>query len=1664
MAVNIQADLFVRNVVTSSLAQKKLDKISSAAKSGASKVGDSALVRQIRNLEVSLAGVENALVGVNNNFNKLESTQRRAASQLNKTRRNTQEATNAITDFSDKSALALRRFTAFTFAAGGVFGTLRNVTSGLKEAISFERELVRVAQVSDTSLKRVQQGLGQSISKLSQEFSASSSELNRVALIFAQAQGSLQGVDKAVAAIAKSNLAATFESMEATAQGSLAAFRQFQLETYQLEEAIASVNEVSAKFAVESGDLFRAIQKAGGVFSQASQGLNAPIDNLKEFLAIFTAVRATTRESADTIATGLRTIFTRLQRPGTITFLKDFGIDVTDTQGKFIGITNAIKEINDGLDQLDARSLRRAEVLETLTGFRQIGKGTALFSDLGIENIDEAIKATKNLGNAFNEDVGQAQQTLETRFIATGERLLALFRKISESASFQGIADALLIASNAMISLGEATADVIPLLATIATFKLATSLIGGGGARAFGTRLFTGRQGFNQGGEVGGVGSGDRQLILAEAGEFVLRKNAVNKLGLGFVSKLNNIDKFANGGLIGGLPRFQDGGEVPLASNPEFRGVAEFYVKQAQQYGVSLEKATRDVNKLAKTSIKLSEAQVELGRLLRQARVDQLSTPPSRGGGTNSGSLNLPFTASSVERSRKLERDAELIQRERENIQQTEKSTLRQQKRARKAESNASRRNQKFSTNEIAALGRKSEVRQAEIDRQKAIINQRRALNASISGPGAGIRRAETNAGIALQLNRIDRTDFTSIQEDTVAQNRRNALIDARQSQAIAQGARNERRSRGGLVPSNNPALGLVRDDPLAIRRLTPEQINRRRAARIAGRAATFRRSINPFAGGGASISRGVRGLGQGLVGTGAIAPALIAQNFDRQSAQSGAIGGAFGGASAGAFLGGSIGSIVPGVGTVAGGLIGAGIGAVGGAISGRDEGRRNEAEKNLTKTVDRLNASLENFNTTLSQTDLTKVLREGTNVERNVRTAQGLRGGGFFSSLVGLFDEDAAASIRKNSQAGNSTFDFVKLAFGSQKAGLKILSNTSALSDQNRREIADQNKPVAAAAEKFLTQEVEKRLRAGQSLDGISSGAINALSSDNADVINNAKLRAKAAQDEYKAIIATVQARLDEEKNIIQFNSILDRLSEGAERSANILSLFDQRVAGQNIQVSNIVARADGNFQDQVGGRFNAFNNLEVLSTNQINAAANRLEGDTGVQFSDRRRGLLLAGNTLQGLRGQLRDVTTTGDIASNEDAATVFRGRATQLIEGSGLDREIGENFLEILRKVDSQAIQQFRKTGELPAVFDELKKSVGENSQAFAALQERQNAFADLIAQRTNEFAGLISSRNQLIGNQATAAAGAARTRAGLFGQTFSVGAGVRNDLAGVIAKTGTADPLTIQQRINDNNEALRGGGLSPGERGELLGENNTLVQALKELSQGIAGLSDIQNRLAEIESKRQAQRSQALDIAFGGPEAARAQVRGLAAFQAEFQGGLGGAARAGFSQSDVQRGFELTAAQRTPEERDKLEAQFLSRLGFGGLAGQTRGGSREEQQLRGQFDQEAKRQQDSFEVLRKINEDGIRSFEEAVERNFKANVETLNKAAEALAKIPEKVTVEATHDFNINLDSLNFLTNLEPTIKRIAQETVNRALKIQSEGRVNVPPNSRDSLLA
>ena len=443
-----------------------------------------------------------------------------------------------------QAALTTKRFAAFVGVSAIFVGINNAMTQAVSSAVKYETQMAKISQVTGTSMKNLGE-LDREITSLSKNLGVSSESISEVALTLAQAGLTAQDTTKALSVLAKTELSATFDDIKDTTEGAIAIMAQFGSSVNDLEKQLAAVNTISARFAVESGDLIEVVRKSGGAFRAAGGELN-------ELFALFTSVRSTTRESAESIATGLRTIITRLQRNKTVNFLSDLGIDLRDAKGEFIGVYPAIEKLNMALRDVSTTDPRFNQIVEELGGFRQVSKVIPLLKQF--EQAQKALSVAKRSGASLDRDVAISQQTLANQFARVREEFNAMVRAYMNDGSIRQMLNLALNLASAFIKVADAVRPLAPLFAafgSLAALKGLGQIYKGAAQQAQGPLQFTQRfkeKHFSTGGPVPGSGNGDTVPAMLEPGEFVLNKRSVKNIGM---SNLHRVNKYAGGGLVG---------------------------------------------------------------------------------------------------------------------------------------------------------------------------------------------------------------------------------------------------------------------------------------------------------------------------------------------------------------------------------------------------------------------------------------------------------------------------------------------------------------------------------------------------------------------------------------------------------------------------------------------------------------------------------------------------------------------------------------------------------------------------------------------------------------------------------------------------------------------------------------------------------------------------------------------------------------------------------------------------------------------------------------------------------------------------------------------------------------------------------------------------------
>lgn len=1517
---------------------------------------------------------------------------------------------NAMQDFGDKAGLALRRFAAFSLAAGATFGTFSVIRKQLADAIAFERELVRVAQVTQSSLGALS-GLRREIGSLSVEFGTSASTIANTAQVLAQAGLSARDTEIALRSITQSNLSATFKDIGNTTEGVIASMRQFGIQAEDVGQTLDIVNAVAGKFAVESNDIITAIQKAGSVFSTSSRGIVEGNEALAQFAATFTSIRATTRESADTIATGLRTIFSRLQRPKTIEFLRQFGIELTDLEDKFVGPYEALQRLGDGLRQLDPRDLRFAAIVEQLGGLRQVSRVIPAIQQTALAN--EALSVALGSQGSVAREAALAQETLSVKIQSTRENFADLFREIADTGSFKAMVNSLLELANAFIDVAKTAKEVLPILAALGAARGIS--FGAKAIPSFVRRVRTNTPGFQTGGKIPGVGSGDKILFAGEPGEFVLNRNAVKQIGVQNLHKINkNIPRFQTGGQLGGSGG--NGGSnfsKLFQTNLGFNIASREYIKIVAELGVTQREAIANIIGLSKESKGAGEAINKLNDLLRKAGSD------IRRNQVNSvRSQNQSRLSSFYHNSEPIPRNRALV----------------------------------GPLNPLGVpVGLPTPQTRGPIPGQSLLmgpISNRRpgvARNRSLSGP---LSEEDQILGVLNGFNDRAAGEYiagrrTSVRSQLLAgrpgggtsADVRSQILDQqiisrrnRQAELVRQA-----RANSQLSPSQLSSLSSVTAD-FSSPAFDPSNTSSQRDGRFSRHARTRARLARTrlrrrFTGRGGRVAAG---------GLGALAAIQASGGgFDPGSpvgdaAQSSLF--AFGGAR---LLG--LNPITAGVGAVAAGASS--------FLSARTQQNTDKAVEKLNTSISEVSSIFEKFTgrfDSVANGELGRSLKRfsanfnALREDQIRRTSTGSSIAGAIGGGLGMSDD---VNARIASGRGSLSFLGSRITdgaisltglgfteFGQEIRSDIIKRDIEVENELNNRDALERANAAAPIAEQARAR-IREAILSGVKVNDIDKEILLASERDNAASlhatdegrINNAF---KKANEFARSAIAISVNSYNELNNVLP--DFIHHL-EGVNRAIGFIS------ESASFRRAATTALATG--QSVSFGQPNVFKNTADLSPEKFRQAIAKLDQNLGTRTDDN---LLFAGR-LPRLQKEFQSLTSREGTLSDSEKVR---------LEGVKLEIDAAK------------------------AAADALINIQEESNKMVAALRQE----LDVRNQLSARLDALNVSRIAAGGNLA-------QRRFELFddGPGRQGPSTTANILAQVRSLAGTSDSNQILRNINNIEQQRRTNAASGASdlqkqtiESELVRQLDKNNAALTILASDISDLSDIQRKLADIERQRVGVRG-LIEGGFQKNFTDRIQdLRGaeaLRGFNAS-GGNLQAAIRNGFTREDIFRGFqnrqerlEIVNPDQAEKERIEFNKNALRARGINPdrpedffdaetarairNALTPRGQGAEEQGLRKEFDAIAARQLQAMQAQADVVRGLVQNFNNDIVNNLGRHVQQLREAANHLNK-DITVTFKPV-DVNVNVNGAEVFSQLNPLITTLIRDGVDRALRIEREGR-------------
>jgi TP901 family phage tail tape measure protein len=381
--------------------------------------------------------------------------------------KSTQQASKSINDFGDRTLLAGRRYAAFVTATAVPIALVAGLRAAINSIVEFDTELTKLSQITGI-VKEDLSGLSDEMIRVSTETGTALGEIANAARTLAQAgflRGGQEEIERFLEPISKVPLLPTFDNIEQGVEAVITALGQFGQAGLEPVQILDKLTKVADNFAVTSNDLTIGLQKGGGAFA----ALGGDID---EFIALFTTLRATTRESAGTIGTAIKTISARLARPTSIAFLENIGVQVRNSEGQLLGLIEILQNTSEVFDRVGTE--QQAIIGEQLGGLRQISR---LFAALRSPEIIQDVLATSRASaGALEASAEVALQSISAQINLVKAEFVAFAQSLSEPL-FQPIISGALTFGKAIAFIAEQLKPILPLLTQVAGFAAGFKLL-----------------------------------------------------------------------------------------------------------------------------------------------------------------------------------------------------------------------------------------------------------------------------------------------------------------------------------------------------------------------------------------------------------------------------------------------------------------------------------------------------------------------------------------------------------------------------------------------------------------------------------------------------------------------------------------------------------------------------------------------------------------------------------------------------------------------------------------------------------------------------------------------------------------------------------------------------------------------------------------------------------------------------------------------------------------------------------------------------------------------------------------------------------------------------------------------------------------------------------
>ena len=311
-------------------------------------------------------------------FNKMMSRLSGKQINFNVNSRSFTQPLGRITASANEFTKSLEASNARVIAFGASVGIINAVTNAFKglvaETIRFEKTLADINVIMNASTSSIEK-FGHSLFDVAKNTAQSFDKVADAALEFSRQGLSMEETLKRTNDALILTRLTSLKAEEAVA-GLTAAVNAFGNAGLSTTDIIDKLAAVDVKFAVSSEDLINALERTGAVAIDAG----VKLDNL---IGLVTALQQTTARGGSVIGNGLKTIFTRIQRPRSIKQLEDMNIAVRDLTGSILPADTILTNIAKKFDKLSQS--QQSNVVQFAAGIFQANVFRASLRDLAKE-------------------------------------------------------------------------------------------------------------------------------------------------------------------------------------------------------------------------------------------------------------------------------------------------------------------------------------------------------------------------------------------------------------------------------------------------------------------------------------------------------------------------------------------------------------------------------------------------------------------------------------------------------------------------------------------------------------------------------------------------------------------------------------------------------------------------------------------------------------------------------------------------------------------------------------------------------------------------------------------------------------------------------------------------------------------------------------------------------------------------------------------------------------------------------------------------------------------------------------------------------------------------------------------------------------------------------